>query len=69
MAYFAKLRESWSPEESAPWKESWKRKKEMWNKKRHTKPKGTSIENGLEEKKKKLNLHVRRREQESHNQK
>ena len=47
LAYFKKLRENWSPEELAAWKESWKRKKETWNKRRQSKPE----EDGVEEQK------------------
>ena len=44
LAYFSKLRESWPPEELAAWKESWKRKKETWNKRRQANPKDGGVE-------------------------
>ena len=47
LAYFKKLREKWSEDELAAWKENWKRKTAKWNKPRQPKPK----EDGVEEEK------------------
>ena len=44
MAYFKKLREKWSEDELAAWKENWKRKTAKWNKVSQPKLKEDEVE-------------------------
>ena len=43
MAYFKKLREKWSKDDRAAWKESWKTRKAKWNKVRQPIPKDDGV--------------------------
>ena len=54
MAYFKELRKDWTDDQLAAWKESWKIKKDTWNKKRQPgsrKKRKVVIDEGIEEEK------------------